>query len=121
MSNDVLKATFNNVVGLYDKFRPTYVDDLYKDIFEYKNIGNSSITIEVGIGTGQATQQFLDTGTRLIAVELGEELASFVSEKYSDYDNFEVVNSSFEGFKCEDCSVDMIYSATAFHWLDEEL
>lgn len=120
MNNQVLKATFNNVVGLYDKYRPTYVDDLYKDIFEYKSIDDSSITVEIGIGTGQATRQFLDTGTKLIAVELGKELAAFVSGKYEGYDNFEVVNSSFEDFRCEAGSIDMIYSATAFHWLDEE-
>lgn len=120
MHNQVLKATFNNVVGLYDQYRPKYVADLYRDVFEYKNIDESSFVIEIGIGTGQASVQFMDTGARLIAVELGEDLAAFVSDKYSNYHNLEVVNSSFEDFTCPDGTADFIYSATAFHWLDEE-
>ncbi len=31
-----LEWTFNTVYKQYDKWRPTYVEELYKDIFAYK-------------------------------------------------------------------------------------
>lgn len=120
MRNEGLKSTFNKVVELYDTYRPLYVDELYKDILDYKPLDNTCTTVEVGIGTGKATKHFLDAGTKLIGVELGEKLASFVSEKFKSYDTFKVVNLSFEDFECNDNSVDLIYAATAFHWIDEE-
>lgn len=120
MKNEGLKSTFNKVVELYDTYRPSYVDELYKDILDYKPLDNTCKTVEVGIGTGKATKHFLDTETKLIGIELGDELATFVSKKYSDYSNFQVTNASFEDFECKDNSIDLIYAATAFHWIDEE-
>lgn len=120
MKNEDLKSTFNKIVELYDTYRPLYVDELYKDILDYKPLDNTCTTLEVGIGTGKATKHFLETGTKLIGIELGDELATFVSKKYSDYSNFKVANASFEDFECKDNSIDLIYAATAFHWVDEE-
>ena len=33
-----LRLTFNEVPELYDRLRPTYVSELYKDIVEYSGI-----------------------------------------------------------------------------------
>ncbi len=48
-----LETTFNQVSKEYDKWRPTYVADLYDDIFSAKEITPSSTVLEIGIGTGQ--------------------------------------------------------------------
>ena len=63
--------TFNQVAEMYDKWRPAYVPELYEDIFAYKSIDKASHVLEIGIGTGQATLPFLNTGCHLTAVELG--------------------------------------------------
>lgn len=54
--------TFNQVAEMYDKWRPAYVPELYEDIFAYKSIDKASHVLEIGIGTGQATLPFLNTG-----------------------------------------------------------
>lgn len=54
-----LETTFNSVYTEYDRWRPAYVKELYDDIFDVKEINQSSNVLEVGIGTGQATCQYL--------------------------------------------------------------
>ena len=116
-----LEWTFNTVASEYDKWSPTYVQELYEDTFAYKKVEQSSNVLEIGIGTGQATVPILETGCTLIAVELGDKLAEFTRQKFSGYKNFSVVNMPFQDFACQNGSLDFIFSAGAFHWIPEEI
>lgn len=116
-----LETTFNSVCTEYDKCRPDYVKELYDDIFDVKEINPSSNVLEVGIGTGQATLPILKTGCSLTAIELGDQLAEFSKHKFIGYDKFNVKNCAFQDFKCPPNSFDLIFSATAFHWIPEEI
>lgn len=115
------EKTFNEVVEVYDKMRPTYVDELYNDLFNYIQINQNSNVLEVGIGTGQATLPILKTGCSLTAVELGDKLAAFAEDKFSKYSNFKVQNSAFQDYEGIKGAFDLIYSASAFHWIPEEV
>jgi SAM-dependent methyltransferase len=116
-----LRLKFNEDVLNYDKMRPTYVKDLYDDVIRFAKLSDNKKTLEIGIGTGQATQPFLNTGCILTAIELGENMVEFTKEKFSKFDNFTVVNSDFETVTLENNNYDFIYSATAFHWIPEEV
>ena len=76
-----LEWTFNTVTAENDKWSPTYIPDLYEDIFAYKQINQASNVLEIGIGTGQATVPILETGCTLTAVELGDKLAFELAER----------------------------------------
>lgn len=115
------QLTFNEDVMNYEKWRPTYCKELFDDIIEYSKLDKNKKAVEVGIGTGQATTPFLMTGCSLTAVELGKNLAEYTKEKFKQYKNFNVCNTSFEDFKCNNSSINLIYSATAFHWIPEEI
>lgn len=116
-----LRLKFNEVAAEYDEYRPTYVPELYADIMAYSNINQFSRVLEIGIGTGQATLPFLNTNCHLTAIELGDKLAAFTREKFSEYKNLEIKNMAFEDYECPDNSLDMIYSTSAFHWIPEEI
>jgi len=116
-----LEWTFNAVAEEYDKWRPTYVPELYKDIFTFKPINQFSNVLEIGIGTGQATLPMLETGCKLIAVELGEDLAEIVRRKFSQYNNISVITGAFQNYESNDNFYDLVYSASAFHWIPEEI
>lgn len=116
-----LETTFNTVYSEYDKWRPTYVKELYDDIFAAKEIDASSNVLKIGIGTGQATLPFLEKGCALSAIELGSELAQYVKQKYLDYSRFDVINTAFQDYECRPNSFDLVFSATAFHWIPEEI
>lgn len=120
MKNESLKRTFDTVADAYEKFRPGYVDELYKTVFEYKSIDNSDRVVEIGIGGGQATLPFLKTGCSLIAVDCGENFCKICREKFKEYPNFSAVTENFEDISLNG-EYDLIYSASAFHWIDEEI
>lgn len=116
-----METMFNEAAAEYDRWRPAYPAELYTDIFAYQPIGKNSRVLEIGIGTGQATPPILKTGCRLTAVELGEQLAALSSKKFETHPNFEVNNIAFQDFSCADDTFDLVYSATAFHWIGEEI
>lgn len=116
-----LETTFNTVTEQYDRMRPTYVEELYDDIWQYGGFGDNVSAVEVGIGTGQATQPVLNRGANVTAVELGADLAAFCARRFDDNPRFKVVNLPFQDFAAPDNSCDLIYSASAFHWIPEEI
>ena len=120
MITNSLNWTFDAVADTYEKLRPGYVDELYQAIFEYKPIDNTSNVVEIGIGGGQATFPFLKTGCKLTAVDYGENFCEICREKFKDYPNFSAVSGKFEDIDLGG-EYDLIYSASAFHWIPEEI
>ena len=118
---DNLEWTFDKVPELYAKIRPSYPTELYESIFDYLNVDDNSKLIEIGIGGGQATPPFLNSGCELTAIEYGENLSELCREKFKDYPKFKVITGKFEDVSIPENTYDLIYSASAFHWVPEEL
>ncbi|MDE7132524.1 MAG: class I SAM-dependent methyltransferase [Lachnospiraceae bacterium] len=116
-----LEWTFDTVASTYEKFRPGYTDELYKMIFDYISLDESGYAIEVGIGGGQATLPILKTGCDLTAVEYGEEFSKLCKEKFKEYRNFSIITNKFENTNFLDNTYDLVYSASAFHWVPENI
>lgn len=116
-----LEWTFDTVAATYEKLRPGYTDDLYKMLFDYIAIDPSSCVVEVGIGGGQATLPILKTGCILTAVEYGEKFSKLCKKKFEDYKNFSVITEKFENVSFPDSQYNLVYSASAFHWIPEDI
>lgn len=110
-----LRLKFNEDVINYDKYRPTYVNELFIEVINYSKLDNTKNALEIGIGTGQATMPILKTGCNLTAIELGENLAVYSKNKFASFDNFNVINIDFESYSSVTNQFYLIYSATAFH------
>ncbi|MBR2719083.1 MAG: class I SAM-dependent methyltransferase [Clostridia bacterium] len=116
-----LNWTFNTQAERYERMRPGYVSELYEEIFRHVRLDETSAVVEVGIGGGQATEPVLKTGCRLTAVEYGDQLAEICRRKFADYPNFRAVTCKFEDYPAQDNSCDLVFSASAFHWIPEEI
>ena len=116
-----LEWTFDTVASTYEKLRPGYPDELYKMIFDYITLDQSRYAVEVGIGGGQATLPFLKTKCNLTAVEYGEQFSELCKEKFKEYSNFSIITSKFEDTNFLDDTYDLVYSASAFHWVPEKV
>lgn len=116
-----LEWTFDTVASTYEKLRPGYNDELYKMLFDYIPIDKSSNVVEIGIGGGQATLPVLKTGCKLTAVEYGEQFSALCRDKLKDYPDFNVITNKFENVDFENDAYDLVYSASAFHWIPEEI
>lgn len=113
------KMTFNDDAKNYEAYRPGYPHELFLDIIDYsKNpIDNA---LEIGAGTGQATQYFANTKINITAIDIGENMVNDLSDKFKDRSNVNCICSSFEDYKDGGKKFDLVYSATAFHWIDAE-
>ncbi|HEY8392354.1 MAG TPA: class I SAM-dependent methyltransferase [Capillibacterium sp.] len=116
-----LEWTFDTAAEAYERMRPGYPMALYDDLFKMIPLDETSRALEIGIGGGQATLPVLKTGCQVAAVEYGKNLTELCREKFRDYPNFSVVNMKFEEFEGENGSYDLIYAASSFHWIPEEI
>ena len=127
---------FDEIVVNYDKLRWDYPAELFADAIHYSgqesvindtgklSISHSSkvrMALEIGAGTGKATMPFLEAGYNVAAVEMGTNMAEFLQNKYKGYKNFNLITSTFEDASLEDESYDLIFAASAFHWVDAEI
>ncbi len=113
--------TFDTVASTYEKLRPGYTEELYKMIFDYVALNDSCYAVEVGIGGGQATLPILKTACNLTAVEYGAEFTKLCNEKFKEYGNFSIITNKFEDIDFPDDAYDLVYSASAFHWIPESV
>ena len=119
---------FNDITENYDKIRPNYPKELFSDILDYsKTNGNlqplagGKEALEIGAGTGKATTPFLEAGYNVTAVEISYNMADFLQNKFMNYKGFRTIVSSFEDAELENEKYDLIYAASAFHWVDPNI
>jgi len=115
-----LRTTFNEYPEQYNLFRPTYPDRLFDALVTTANITNTSKLLEIGPGTGQATKPLAQLGADITGIELGAELAEKARTELQQYPNVRITTGSFEAAALPDSSYDLIFSATAFHWIEDE-
>ena len=113
------EKTFDSAALEYDKSRPTYRKEIYEDILQYEPINSDSNVLEIGVGTGKASRPILDTQCHFIGIEPGEQLAGLARNRYQAYENFSLFPQTFQDFVTSEL-FDLIYAATAFHWIPED-
>jgi len=114
------RVHFDDIVVNYDKARWDYPVELFADIFKYTGAGYKN-ALEIGAGTGKATTPFLNAGYDVTAVEMGANMTEFMLDKFRDKANFNVITTTFEEAVLLESSYDLIYAASAFHWVDAEI
>lgn len=117
--NRNLRTAFDSDAANYDAIRPRYCPELFVRIVEAADLRQGKCCLEIGPGTGQATEPILNTGASVEAVELGKHLADYLAEKYAHRANLRVWQGDFLEYP-ESEQFDLIYSATAFHWIPRE-
>ena len=116
-----LRRAFDTIPEQFDRYRPRYSAALFADLIAYAGIGPGKTVLELGPGTGQATEPVLVTGCDYHAIELGEHLTEKMKEKYGTWPNFHIVNDDFITHDFGGQRFDMIYSAATIQWIPEEI
>jgi len=105
----------------YHAAQPSYPDWVFEVLCERCGLAPNVVTFEIGPGTGTATRRLLELGANpLVAVEPDERLAAFLRETIPE-EALKVLISAFEEAVLREASFDLGVSATAFHWLNEDL
>jgi SAM-dependent methyltransferase len=115
------RRAFGDDPGGYDAARPAYPDWVFDFLCERCGLAPNAVTFEIGAGTGTATRRLLKLGANpLLAIEPDGRLATFLRETIPDK-ALTVVVAPFEEVVLQEASFDLGLSATAFHWLTEDL
>ncbi len=115
------RKIFDTIPEQFDRYRPRYCPSLFKDLIDYAKLGPDKSVLELGPGTGQATEPILATGCEYWAIELGEHLAEILARKYGSRNNFTLVVDDFIRHDFGPKRFDMIYSAATIQWIPEQI
>ncbi|PIS39024.1 MAG: SAM-dependent methyltransferase [Candidatus Nealsonbacteria bacterium CG08_land_8_20_14_0_20_43_11] len=122
MNKDInLRTAFNSEAELYHAIRPCYPQVLFDTLVKTTHLQDKARLLEIGLGTGQATMPFAERGYIITAIELGLDLAGVARDVLKKYKNVEIITGAFEDVELPSESFDLIYAATAFHWIKPEV
>jgi SAM-dependent methyltransferase len=113
-----LGRVFNEVPQLYDRVRPGYPDELFADLVAIAGMDETSLVLEVGCGTGQATRSLASLGYAVTAVERGEDMAAVARRRLAAFSNVSVETSAFEEWDDRGRRFDVLVAASSWHWVD---
>ncbi len=111
------RAIFGEDAAGYHAGRIGYPESLYDSIFA--RVGAAPRVLEIGAGTGLATEAILARGpASLTVVEPAAELITFIEDRLKD-PRLEFVTGAFPDVEL-DGPFDLAVCAAAFHWLDPD-
>lgn len=111
-------ATFDEIAELYDAGRRECPAQLFEDVFANIAVAPADAEVlEIGCGTGQATLPLARRGCRVLAVEMGANLARLARRNLDGFAKVEIVNSRFEDWQ-PPRRFDLVLAVTSWHWLD---
>src|SRR5436305_1222129 len=82
-----LRNSFDNVALQYDRSRPGYPSALIDDAIALSGIAGDDRVLEVGSGTGIATELLARRGYRIETIEVGAAVAAVAREKLRGFPN----------------------------------
>lgn len=105
----------------YHAVRPAYPDWVFEMLVERGCLAKGTAAFEIGAGTGIATQKLVELGANpLVIIEPDVRMAGFLCDTIQA-DGLSVLSAPFEEAPLPENSFDFGFSATSFHWLNEEV
>jgi ubiquinone/menaquinone biosynthesis C-methylase UbiE len=111
-------TSFNSVAALYAAVRPSYPEELFDAIEAIAQRPlRGSVVLDVGAGTGIATQLMVNRCAHVIAVEPGEGMAAQLHEHQP---GIPLVRADGNSLPFRENTADFITYAQAWHWTDPQ-
>ena len=114
---EMLRETFDRAAESYQRARPDYPAELFDDLIRVTGLAPGDRLLEVGCATGKATVPLARRGFRVTCVELGPELAAAARRNLAGL-GAEVIQGRFEDWHDPGRRFDLVFAATAWHWID---
>jgi SAM-dependent methyltransferase len=114
---EVRRDSFLGDAEDYLAARPSYPSALLEASLELGRLAPDVSLLEVGCGTGEATEWFGSRGFSLLAMDRSVEMTRLASTRVRDLPNVTVRCQDFES-ETPDRRFAGLISATSYHWLD---
>ena len=115
------RFTFDRVADLYDALRPGYPAALFADVAAIAGLGPEDRILEIGCGSGQATQGLAGLAGPILALDPGAELIRLARQRLPDPARVAFSVTTFEAATLEAHAFRLVASAQAWHWVDPRL
>ena len=115
------RRIFDTIPERFDRYRVRYSHELFAQFIAMAHITEKSSVLELGPGTGQATDPILDTGCDYNAIEIGDNFCRLLRRKYGSRRNFNLIHDDFITFDFGEQRFDAIYSAATIQWIPEDV
>lgn len=137
---------FGEDAELYDRARPGYSDDVVSSVLGYLAAGRASgerdgdtgdagdtdaldtvidpsalTALEIGAGTGKATEAFARRGVPVLALEPDPAMAAVAARRTLAFPSVRIEQAAFEDWPVDAGSVDLVFSGQAWHWVRPEV
>jgi SAM-dependent methyltransferase len=110
VSKDRYRLSFDGVVEVYERTRPTYAPDALAFIAQRLPLRR---VLDLGAGTGKLTRQLVALGVDVVAVEPGDAMRAVLERVVPQA---QALAGSAERIPLPDTSVDAVTVGQAFHW-----
>ena len=110
---------FDQTADYYDQFRPSYPAEIIDMILSTTRVNADSRLLEIGSGSGKATQLFASHSLRIDCIDPGERLVERGRIKFAECQNISFDLGRFEEAALQPKQYDLIFSAQAFHWIPQ--
>jgi SAM-dependent methyltransferase len=116
------RLVFGEVAELYDRARAGYPEALIDDVIGFTGRDGSSLrALEVGAGTGKATEGFASRGPEILALEPSADMAAVARRNCQRFPKVRVETTSFEDWPAQAGGFGLLFSAQAWHWVSPEI
>jgi SAM-dependent methyltransferase len=112
-----LGLLFDAIAEDYAAVRPRYPDTLFDDLAETTGLSPGAAVLEIGCGPGIATGPLLARGWTVLAIEPGAAMATIARRQNGGWP-LRVALARFEDWEPIHQQFALVFSATAFHWID---
>ena len=119
MTENEFRVIFDTIPETFDQHRLRYCPELFACLLKRSRTIAQSSVLELGPGTGQATEPLLDTGCDYSCIELGRNFAGVMTRKYGNRTNFHLIHDDFITHDFGNRRYDLIYSAATIQWIPE--
>ena len=119
--DDRIGLRFDTVAERYHQTRPRYPDTIWDALIEIAGLQPGARVLEIGAGTGIATEALVRCGCHVTALEPGAAMAAIIERDLGDTGQVDVRTDRFEEFAWDGEPFDMVIGATSLHWVDRDL
>ncbi|GAB4581739.1 MAG: class I SAM-dependent methyltransferase [Anaerolineales bacterium] len=109
---------YSRTVEYYSRYRPRYPQALIPWLTAECGLAPGHVIADIGSGTGQMTELFLQHGHPVYAVEPNPDMRRVAENELAAYPQLTSLDATAEATAIPDHCVDLITVGNAFHWFD---
>ena len=111
---------FNKAADYYDQFRPSYPKEIIDTLISETGIKENARLLEIGAGSGKATELFIDKGFEIRCIDPGKDLVKIGNGRFQN-NKIKFEAARFEEYDLPKQYYDAIFAAQAFHWVPQPI